>query len=268
MNMFYRVVKNHHCYTRTVDVTRKFNSPTIIFLIASRNCPSVIEKTVKAIHNACVAIGYREYRVVIVTDKFTHVREAEIIVVPKTYSVNAKYKARALQYALSKLPKNKDVWLYHLDEESIVTEQCVRSLLEHIEDNGELVSEGPINYPNDIRNPITLFLESERAVSCHYCVDQMKIAPLWLHGSNLLVNSVVEHEVGWEFGGSLAEDQRFGFEVERKFGNCFGWHGGLVLEKPAFTIGDAVKQRKRWFYGSLQNLPFIPLKRSCCNCFS
>lgn len=261
-NLLFRIVKNWNQYERKVDYQRKFNSPTIYFLIATKTCPKIVQSTIDSINDSCRKIGYRKYKVQLVTDTIRHkCNGAETFVVPRRFASPAKFKARALQYMLTVIPSEKEAWIFHLDEESIVTEQTIRAVLEHIEDGGALIAEGPINYPNDIRNMLTLFIEGERSVGCFYCVDQMKDSPVWLHGSNLLVNSVVEHEVGWEFGHSLAEDQRFAYEAEKKFGKIFGWHGGLILEKPAFTIRDVLKQRKRWFYGSLQNLSYLDSKR-------
>ena len=264
INMVYRVIKNRKSYMRNVDLQRQFQTPTIVFLIASRSCPEIVNASISKIHEVCKKIYFKKYAVKVVTDFMKSLPpslNAEVISVPKTYTVQAKYKARSLQYALKSIPKRKDVWIFHLDEESMVNEQCVRSLLEHIEDDGSLIAEGAINYPYDIRNIFTLFLEGERATSCYHCVDQMRKNPLWLHGSNLLINSVIEHEIGWEFGDSLAEDQRFAYAAHQKFGNIFGWHGGLILEKPAFTIRDAIKQRKRWFAGNVQNLKHLTKKK-------
>lgn len=270
LNMLYRIVKNHGKYMRKVDLKRCFCSPILSFVIASKRCPSVVQDSVDAVHSACKSVAYGEYQVYVVTDSETAtVENACLIRVPEAYQVDAKYKARALNYALETLPYDRETWNLHLDEESIVTEQAVRAVLEHIEDNGAPIAEGAINYPVDVRNMLTFFLEAERAVSCHYCVDQMETgSPVWLHGSNLLVRSDVEKAVGWEFGDCLAEDQRFAFEAEKQFGKeAFAWHGGLILEKPAFTLKDALKQRKRWFTGSIQNLRFMPMKERALSYF-
>jgi beta-1,4-mannosyltransferase len=263
VNLLVRIVKNWKEYEKHVDYKRVFNTPKIVFLIATKTSPKVVQATVKSINQSCHKIGYLKYEVMIVADSVSHrCNHAETYIVPDNYESTAKYKSRALQYMLDKhIPNRDDTWILHLDEESTVTEQCVRALLEHIEDGGALVAEGPINYPNDIRNILTLFLEGERSISCFYCVDQMKNSPVWMHGSNLLCNSKVEHTVGWRFGSSLAEDQRFAYEVEKKYGKVFGWHGGLIFEKPAFSVSDALKQRKRWFYGSIQNLKHLDLTK-------
>jgi egghead protein (zeste-white 4 protein) len=81
-----------------------------------------------------------------------------------------------------------------------------------------------------------------------------------MHGSNMLVRQDIEDTVGWDNGKTLAEDQLFGFKVYEKYGNIFGWHGGLLLEQPPLTLADHFRQRKRWIKGTLENLKYLPAK--------
>jgi egghead protein (zeste-white 4 protein) len=101
-----------------------------------------------------------------------------------------------------------------------------------------------------------------RPFCCFECIDFMhKGSPAYIHGSNLLIRSDVEEEVGWENGKTIAEDTLFAVSARTKCGsNSFGWHGGVIEEKSPLSLRDLVKQRKRWFYGLIQNLKFIPLK--------
>jgi hypothetical protein len=84
--------------------------------------------------------------------------------------------------------------------------------------------------------------------------------PLHMHGSNLLVRSDIEDNIGWNFGPTLAEDQFFGYKVYEKYGpKSLGWHGGILLEQPPLNIKDHFMQRRRWVLGSLQNINKFPL---------
>ena len=82
--------------------------------------------------------------------------------------------------------------------------------------------------------------------------------PLHMHGSNLLVRSDIEDDIGWKFGSTLAEDQMFGYKVYEKYGRgSMGWHGGIFVEPPA--------QPKRSFFpeaevvlSTMQNLDKFP----------
>ncbi|MDQ6723301.1 MAG: glycosyltransferase family 2 protein, partial [Thermoproteota archaeon] len=107
-----------------------------------------------------------------------------------------------------------------------------------------------------VANRITALAESPRSFGCFECVTHMNNPPpIHMHGSNLLVRSDVEDLIGWEFGPILAEDQRFGYEVYKKYGKkSMGWHGGILLEQPPLNIKDHFMQRRRWIIGNLQNI--------------
>lgn len=151
-----------------------------------------------------------------------------------------------------------------MDEESLVTDQSLRAVLGYIQDGGKPVAEGPIVYSNKFlrKNILPSLVECCRPYQCYECRHMMTgdSVPTFIHGSNLLVRSDVEDGVGWDFGDSLTEDQRFGYEAHKKFGPVFGWHGGMVVEQPPLSIKDTFRQRRRWAAGSAQNLKFMPLK--------
>ena len=123
-----------------------------------------------------------------------------------------------------------------MDDESFVTSQTILSLLKFIRDGKGVASEGPIFYPLKFENAnvLTALAESIRPFTCYDCVSQMtnkvvlKTPPLHMHGSNLLVRSDVEDNIGWNFGPTLAEDKLFGSRVYEIYGsNSMGWHGGI-----------------------------------------
>ena len=165
---------------------------------------------------------------------------AKYFCMEKSFSPNAIKKARALQFAIEsrrKLKKqNSDHWIFHMDDESYVVPQTILSILKFIREKKGIASEGPIFYPLkfETANRITALAESMRAFGCFECVTHMhNPPPIHMHGSNLLVRSDVEDKIGWEFGPILAEDQRFGYELYKKYGrNSMGWHGGILLEQP------------------------------------
>lgn len=149
-----------------------------------------------------------------------------------------------------------------MDDESYVTSQTILALLKYIREGKGIASEGPIFYPLKFQtaNRITAIAESIRPYACYDCVTQMtRPPPLHMHGSNLLVRSDVEDEIGWNFGPTLAEDQMFGFVVSQKYGpNSMGWHGGILLEQPPLNLKDHFFQRRRWVLGTMQNLDKFP----------
>jgi cellulose synthase/poly-beta-1,6-N-acetylglucosamine synthase-like glycosyltransferase len=149
-----------------------------------------------------------------------------------------------------------------MDDESYVTPQTILALLKYIREGKGVASEGPIFYPLKFEsaNRITAIAESIRPYACYDCVTQMtRPPPLHMHGSNLLVRSDVEDEIGWNFGPTLAEDQMFGFLVYKRYGpNSMGWHGGILLEQPPLNLKDHFFQRRRWVLGTMQNLDKFP----------
>jgi cellulose synthase/poly-beta-1,6-N-acetylglucosamine synthase-like glycosyltransferase len=151
------------------------------------------------------------------------------------------------------------VWLLHLDEDSLVTNQCINSILSYINNpNSNPVANGPILYKKE-KSITTFFAECHRHWNFYWLVSQTKTGRVhWLNGSNLLIRSDIEHEIGWNYGNYISEDSRFGYETKKKLGNVFGWHGGLMIESPPKTIKDLIKQRSRWFFGSILNIPYVP----------
>jgi cellulose synthase/poly-beta-1,6-N-acetylglucosamine synthase-like glycosyltransferase len=167
-----------------------------------------------------------------------------------------------LHYALGFLPEAKDVWTLHLDEDALVTTQCVSKIIDYIQKGGKPVANGPSVFPYD-GNMLTFYAESQRQWTFYWLMDQEKSGVVhWLNGSNLLIRSDIEHAIGWDFVNCfISEDARFGYEATKKLGKVFGWHGGLTIENPPGSLKGVLKQRTRWFYGSILNLRYVPRAR-------
>ena len=268
-----RFVTNRSVFI-TSDLKRIRNDPMIIFQITTRSATKtpVVKRGIRSIIDSCREVEYNKFKISVVTEDPTdqiELREfdCEVVVVPKSFKASAIKKGRALQYALlyrrSRDENKKQFWIYHMDDESFVTSQTILSLLKFIRDGRGIASEGPIFYPLKFENAnvLTALAESIRPFTCYDCVSQMtnkvvlKTPPLHMHGSNLLVRSDVEDNIGWNFGPTLAEDQLFGYLVYEQYGsNSMGWHGGILLEQPPLNIKDHFMQRRRWVLGSLQNV--------------
>ena len=256
------------------DLRRIYNDPIIIFQITTRSATKtkVVERGINSIIRASNEINYSNYKISVVTEdendrkNVVKLKNSEIIVVKRGYKTNAIKKARALQYAVeyrkNTSENTKNFWIFHMDDESYVTNQTLLSLLKYIREGKGVASEGPIVYPLKFEsaNPITALAESVRPFGCYDCVSQMtNPPPLHLHGSNLLVRSDIEDTIGWNFGETLAEDQVFGYKIYETYGaNALGWHGGILLEQPPLNIKDHFMQRRRWILGTLQNMNKFP----------
>jgi beta-1,4-mannosyltransferase len=237
--------------------------PKIIFSIAARSLTPILKVPVDSIKIACAEAGFSNYEIKLVVDKIEfHIDGTDVILVPPEFVCLSRFKARALHYALGFLPNSKEVWTLHLDEDAKVTSQCVTSLVNYIQKGGNPVANGPSVFPYD-GNIFTFYAEAQRLWTFYWLMDQQMTSRVhWLNGSNLLIRSDIEHAVGWSFVNCfISEDARFGYEATKKFGKIFGWHGGLTIETPPATLGGVLKQRTRWFYGSILNLRYVPKVR-------
>ena len=268
-----RFLKNRNTFVEH-DLRRIYNDPNIIFQITTRSATKtpVVKRGIDSIINSSLKINYNNYQISIITDDpkdrtTLNGIKCEVIVVEKKFKAFAIKKGRALQYAVEhrrKAGKNiASYWIFHMDDESYVTNQTIISLLKFIREGNAIASEGPIFYPLKFEsaNPLTAIAESIRPFTCYDCVSQMtNPPPLHMHGSNLLVRSDIEDPIGWNFGQTLAEDQIFGYKIYEKYGSkSMGWHGGILLEQPPLNLKDHFMQRRRWVIGSLQNMQRFPI---------
>ena len=252
---------------RKVLVKKKFvpiNPKRVIFQITTIGNMKIVQESVYNINRICKEVGYSNYSICVVSEVNESFDGAVTVTVPKNYSTfnNAKYKARALHYAVEQREKNQentaDIWIYHLDDESMITKQGLLSILDHIDNNREPIAEGLITYPNKVNSGSKLvkYLDAVRPTFCYTCCAmlQSKGKPDWLHGSNLLLRADIEQSIGWDFPNTCAEDSLFGYVAYKKYGGIFGWHGGVLEEQSPFTFSDFIKQRQRWIKGNIENL--------------
>jgi cellulose synthase/poly-beta-1,6-N-acetylglucosamine synthase-like glycosyltransferase len=252
---------------RKVMVKKTFvpiNPKRMIFQITTIGNMEIVQESVDNINRICKEVGYENYRIDVVSEVDEIFDGAFTITVPQNYSTfnQAKYKARALQYAIEqreeKGENTSDTWIYHLDDESMITKQGLLSILDHADNNREPIAEGLITYPNKINvgSKLVKYLDAVRPTFCYTCCAMLKSQgkPEWLHGSNLLLRADIEKSISWDFSNTCAEDSLFGYVAYKKYGGIFGWHGGVLEEQSPFTFSDFLKQRQRWIKGTFENL--------------
>lgn len=120
--------------------------------------------------NKCIDAGLENFLIEVVTDKavgLEHHRRVREIVVPPSYrtKTGALFKARALQYCLEdgvNVLADTD-WIVHLDEETLLTENSVRGILNFVMDGKYHFGQGLITYANEeVVNWITTLADTFR----------------------------------------------------------------------------------------------------------
>jgi len=268
----WRILKNRKVFVEQ-DLRRIHNDPAIIFQITTRSATKtpVVKRGILSVMNSAHNVNFYNYRISVVTDDPEDARtlsneKCGVVMVDRDFHTNAIKKGRALQYAVEHRRRagtnTSKHWIFHMDDESYVTSQTILALLKFIREGRGVASEGPIFYPLKFEsaNRLTAIAESIRPFACYDCVSQMtNPPPLHMHGSNLLIRSDIEDDIGWNFGPTLAEDQMFGFKVYEKYGRgAMGWHGGILLEQPPLNLKDHFFQRRRWVLGTMQNFQKFP----------
>jgi beta-1,4-mannosyltransferase len=189
----------------------------------------------------CMNVGLDNFQIEIITDKPLNlvglpsnmVRE---VVVPPTYrtKTGALYKSRALQYALEPQINqlSSDDYIVHLDEETLLTENSVRGILNFVNSNEYDIGQGLITYANEtIVNHITTLADSMRVgvdLGClRFCLKQFHRPPFLFKGSFVVCRASCELDVTFDNGraGSIAEDTYFAMLAMSK-NKKFGWIEG------------------------------------------
>ena len=196
--------------------------------------------------------------------------EVYYYVVPAEYQTSRKtrYKARALQYLLeqrtARLAGREDVenvWVLHLDEESIVTPESVHGIsdflaLHDLRHTAGAIGQGEILY-NSCRYGQAPMIEAIDAIRTGDDLGRFRVQfrawhrPVFgMHGSFILTPARIERQITWDVGGdgAITEDAYFAL-IARERGVRFDWVSGFIREQSPFSLRDLVQQRRRWFCG-------------------
>jgi len=250
-------------------------SPFICIRTVTRgDFPDLVRNNVNRNMNTCLEVGMDNFIIEVVTDKPInlpkHPRIREVVV-SETYTTKtgARFKARALQYCLEDENNilGKDDWIVHLDEETLLTENVVRGILNFVYKGKHEFGQGLITYANEeIVNWWTTLADTFRVAD-----DMGKLRfQFWVFhrplfswkGSFVVSKYSAEKDVSYDHGldGSVAEDCYFSMIAYNK-GYTFDFIEGEMWEKSPFTIRDFLQQRKRWLQGMflVVHSPLIPL---------
>lgn len=234
----------------------------VCFRIVTRGTNvEAVTKSALAVHAAMARTPLFPFSVEIVTDNpLPEMEGIRCILVPRHYRTDsrARFKARALHYALEVSPIPDSTWLFHLDEETHITPSAIRGIHSAVveeERSGELrIGQGVVLYHRDLdKHPFLTLADSVRTgddlgrFRLQHVFGQSAFG---MHGSFILVRNDVEKEVGFDLGpaGSVTEDAWWSL-VEMAHGRRSRWVDGYCLEQSTQSVMDFLRQRRRWFVG-------------------
>ncbi|XP_075235092.1 beta-1,4-mannosyltransferase egh isoform X1 [Lycorma delicatula] len=240
-------------------------APFICIRIVTRgDYPQLVIANVQRNMQRCMEAGLENFLLEVVTDKAVGLpvhRRIREVVVPSTYKTKsgALFKARALQYCLEddvNMLADTD-WIVHLDEETLLTENSVRGILNFVLDGKHHFGQGLITYANEeVVNWVTTLADSFRVADD---MGKLRLQFSMFHkpllswkGSYVVTQVGAERQVSFDNGldGSVAEDCFFAMRAYSQ-GYSFNFVEGEMWEKSPFSLWDFVQQRKRWLQGIL-----------------
>lgn len=188
------------------------------------------------------------------------------LLVPNSYAPpgGAKFKARALQFAIENSTARSCDWIVHLDEETRFDSETVRGVLAHCLQQDREIADGIKRFGNigqgvilygtmDADNWLTTLADSVRVgddfgkFRLQYELHEPLIG---MHGSFVVCQNLVEQTVTFDHGmeGSITEDAYFAL-VAQVLGVKFSWIDSFMFEQSPFSVNDFMHQRCRWFAG-------------------
>ncbi|KAK0159790.1 hypothetical protein PV327_010865 [Microctonus hyperodae] len=252
-------------------------APFICIRVVTRgDYPQLVKTNIQRNLTKCLEAGLENFQFEIVSDKpinLTPHRRIRELTVPINYRTKsgALFKARALQYCLETTVNElaDHDWIVHLDEETLLTENSIRGILNFVLDGKHQFGQGLITYANEnVVNWITTLADSFRVTD-----DMGKLRlqftmfhrPLFsMKGSYVVTQMGAEKQVSFDNGldGSIAEDCFFAMKAYSQ-GFTFNFIDGEMWEKSPFTLWDFLQQRKRWLQGILLvvHSKAIPLRK-------
>ncbi|KAF0298541.1 Beta-1,4-mannosyltransferase egh [Amphibalanus amphitrite] len=238
-------------------------APFVCVRIVTRgDYPELVRANALRNMNTCLAVGMENFMVEVVSDRPVHLaKHARLreVVVPSSYQTKsgALFKARALQYCLEddvNMLQATD-WVVHLDEETLLTENAVRGIINFVLDGRHLFGQGLITYANEnVVNWVTTLADSFRVADdmgkLRFQFKRFHKPYFSWKGSYVVTQLGAERKVSFDNGldGSIAEDCFFSM-VAFQEGYTFDFIEGEMWEKSPFTFWDFLQQRKRWMQG-------------------
>ncbi|XP_065564031.1 beta-1,4-mannosyltransferase egh-like isoform X2 [Artemia franciscana] len=239
--------------------------PFICIRVVTRgDTPNLVRKSVEHNLKTCLKAGLENFIVEVVCDlpvglpEHRRVRET---IVPSRYkpSSGCLFKARALQYCLEDDVNDlaDSDWIVHLDEETRLTEDAVKGILNFVTSGEHQFGQGLITYTHiTMKNVIITLCDTFRVAEdlgkLRYQFKAWHAPFFGMKGSYVVSQVGAEKLVSFNHGpdGSIAEDCFFSIVAASK-GYSFDFIEGEMWEQSPFTVKDFLEQRKRWLQGIL-----------------
>ncbi len=197
--------------------------------------------------------------------------DIQYIVVPRTYQTanRTMYKARALQYAVEHSTLPDKAWIVHLDEETQLTTSGIKGICAMIQEEEKSgkprIGQGAILYHRKWQNhPFLTLADNVRTgddFARFHFQHRLGMTIFGLHGSYIVVRNDIEKSIGFDFGpkGSITEDAFWALLAMQNGHRC-RWVEGYLEEQSTQSVGDFVRQRRRWFQGLAKVALYAPVK--------
>ena len=196
----------------------------------------------------------------------------KVIVVPKDFECEDLYKARALEYA-RRLRKqmvangelSSDYLLLQGDDDAVPSEGFIQESLTVNAD----ITIGTIT--PKVAGILSTIIDYERCVACGiFCNFFTNLGqPLWAHGEGTVMSSKVDQNVSYDISGFtkntkeklISSEDAFYFHKAAVLGFDIFNSEERIFILPPLSLSDAVKQRRRWFWGqwALLRQKMLPL---------
>jgi egghead protein (zeste-white 4 protein) len=252
-------------HPKHLDHGRYLSSPVCFRIVSRGTNAEALTSTIRRCQSEMAKTPIFPYCIEVVTDTETIALsppndDIRYIVVPKSYQTPKKslYKARALHYASLNSPLPDHAWIVHLDEETQPTASGIKGINSMIREevaSGKLrIGQGPILYHRKWKDhPILTLADNVRTgddFARFHLQHKLGVTIFGLHGSYIVVRNDLEKSIGFDFGpdGSITEDA-FWALLAMERGYRSRWVDGYMEEQSTQSIGDFVRQRRRWYQG-------------------
>ncbi len=181
-----------------------------------------------------------------------------VITVPGMFAVQARYKARALEYS-RRIRRDEgldrdDVKILFLDDDTSPTPAYIETAFAADYD----LAQGAIATRNSYGSlPLKHFflshMDDMRLLGCFtYCglFQGVLGRPLYVHGEGLTATGAAESSITWDYPIYASEDLVFGHNATA-LGHTWGYFHEYIENTSPWTFEAFVKQRRRWLWGNL-----------------